>query len=215
MEALAMLSDDLRKLFENPAEILPTETSAAALAALIRLAQEVEADHEEARVYHDEIGQLHREADDAARAARRAWDSMIERHSPDEHRMAAERLASFRTEISEITRQIIRYRRLHVASLERVRNTCRQIRTQSIEYGLMTPPEFPAVASPETAPEPPEGHRPPLPTGDDPPAVAGAQAGLALPRIDGDRCGPRDRRAGIHDPTGAKIPSQVTTARAS
>jgi hypothetical protein len=165
-----MLSDRFLRLFGSPAASEPTPAPSAALDLLIGLAREIESDHEEARVCHDEIERLHREAHAATLAARGVWGSMAGQRGPDEHRMTAQRVASFRAEISDIKQEIIRYRGLLVTSLERVLKNCRRIRELSIEYGIMTPTATPAVDAPDVLQ---------VPTGPDHdlPAVAGGGDG--------------------------------------
>lgn len=161
-----MLSDDLQENLERA----PTEARSAALAVLLGLAQEVGSDHEEARAYHDEIERLHREVSVAATTARAEWMRMTMQGGPGEHRKAAERLASFRVEISDARQEIVRYRRLLMASLERVRENLRRIREISIEHGLMTPTKRVATDAAEVIEALTESDY-------DPPAVAGGEGG--------------------------------------
>jgi hypothetical protein len=169
-----MLSDDLRKLFESASGSEPIEARAA-LATLLRLAREVECDREEVHAYHDQIEWLHREAHAAVTTARDEWDRMVQQDDPDEHRRAAERVASHRAEISDIKQEIVRYRGLLVTSLERVRDNCRKIRALSIEHGFMKPAAPPVVDAPEVPQVPREPDH-------GPPAVAGAADGQTLSR---------------------------------
>lgn len=198
-----MLSDNLRKLLEVSARREPTVAGSAALLTLLQLAREVESDHEEARAYHDEIERLHREASAASTAARDEWKRTTAEGGPGEHRKAAELLASYRAEISDVRQEIARYRRLLVASLKRARTNLRRIRTLSIEQGLMTRAHGAAIELSEdvespTAPD----HDPPAIVGggdghvrSEPPATAPLRHSSSVKPIgEGNRRCPRTRR---------------------
>lgn len=138
-----MLADGLRQLLERAAAIEPTESDQSVCSTLLRLAWEVEADHEEARVYHDEIERLHRDVHATVTAMRGEWERMTRQPSPDERQVASEQIAACRAEIATLRQEIARYRDLLVISLARVQRNCRRIRVLSMEHGLMTVPDPP------------------------------------------------------------------------
>ena len=131
-----MLADGLRQLLERATAIEPTESEQSVYSTLLRLAWEVEADHAEARVYHEEIERLHRDVHATVTAMRGEWERMTRQPSPDERQVASEQIAACRAEVATLRQEIARYRGLLVASLARVQRNCRRIRALSVEHAL-------------------------------------------------------------------------------